>query len=101
MIDWDLFSARVPSGALVRGDESEDGSGAWEGILLENKPHHFEDFIAKMWSEDDKKLKRAIMPIRLAMQDFDEVEECTVMVDFPDVRYFIDGRWQSYAEVMG
>jgi hypothetical protein len=98
-IDWQTFAARVPAGTLIRGEEDEDGK-TWEGVLLENKPHCFEDFIAGIMYEDDKKLKRAIMPIRLSMQDFDEIETSTVMVDYPDVEYLIDGTWVSYAQLM-
>lgn len=100
MVDWTAFSERVPVGTMVRGDKAEDGSGQWQGILLENKPYRFEDFIANIVFEDDKKLKRAIMPLRLGIQTFDETEESTVMFDFPDVQYFINDEWLTFEQVM-
>lgn len=99
-LDWDHFAAVVPAGTLVRGAHPAPSDGEWEGILLENKPHTREDFIANVWLEHDKKLRHLRMGDWLKMQCFRDIEDSRVMVDFPDVQYLINGQWLTFNEIM-
>lgn len=96
MIDWDLFAERVQAGTRVVY-LNPDGSVALDGILLENYPHKRDELMASTEKPDTREI--------LSKSDFLRYQPITKEGDYlfhlgPGARYFIDGRWVTFEDLM-
>lgn len=97
-IDWDKFAERVPPGMQVKKHDTPaivngkphifEGD---EGILLENKPFRISELSTKTHEYVSIQTLLYFQPFRHIGQMADRAE---------DMRYFIDGQWKTFDEVM-